>query len=57
MCYADINLYQLPNYMERYTLLGRVVRKPISANPGLKANREFNFFGIKVFLLFMFCED
>ena len=36
---------------------GRVVRKPISANPGLKVNREFNFFCIKVFLLFMFCED
>ena len=29
--------------------LGRVVRKPISANPGLKVNREFNFFYIKVF--------
>ena len=24
-------------------------RKPISANPGLKVNREFNFFYIKVF--------
>ena len=36
---------------------GRVVRKPISVNPGLKVNREFNFFCIKVFLLFMFCED
>ena len=36
---------------------GRVVRKPISANPGLKVNREFNFFCIEVFLLFMFCED
>ena len=31
--------------------LGRVVQKPISANPGLKVNREFNFFCIKVFLL------
>ena len=38
-------------------VLGRVVRKPISANPGLKVNREFNFFYIKVFCLFMFCED
>ena len=28
---------------------GRVVRKPISANLGLKVNREFNFFYIKVF--------
>ena len=40
-----------------HILLGRVVRKPISANPGLKVNREFNFFCIEVFLLFMFCED
>ena len=37
--------------------LGRVVRKPISANPRLKVNREFNLFCIEVFLLFMFCED
>ena len=37
--------------------LGRVVQKLISANPGLKVNREFNFFYIKVFLVFMFCED
>ena len=32
-----------------FILQGRVVRKPISANPGLKVNREFNFFYIKVF--------
>ena len=41
----------------KFINLGRVVRKPISANPGLKVNRKFNFFCIKVFLLFMFCED
>ena len=48
-CILDILLIQ--------AFQGRVVRKPISANPGLKINREFNFFCIKVFLLFMFCED
>jgi len=30
-------------------LLGRVVRKPVSANPGLKVNRSINFSSIKMF--------
>jgi len=29
--------------------LGRVVRKPVSANPGLKVNRSINFSSIKIF--------
>ena len=29
--------------------LGRVVREPVSANPGLKVNRSINFSSIKVF--------
>ena len=28
--------------------LGRVVRKPINANPGLKVNRSINFSSIKM---------
>ena len=31
-------------------VLGRVIRKPISANPGLKVNRRSNFSGIKRFV-------
>ena len=30
--------------------LGRVVRKPANANPGLKVNRSINFSCMKVFL-------
>ena len=33
----------------RLRFQGRVVRKPISANPGLKVNRGSNFSGIKTF--------
>ena len=29
--------------------LGRVVRKPVNANPRLKVNRSINFSGIKLF--------
>ena len=30
--------------------LGRVARKPVNANPGLKVNRSVNFSYIKMFL-------
>jgi len=30
-------------------LLGRVVRKPVNANPGLKVNRSINFSCVKIF--------
>ena len=30
-------------------VLGRVVRKPVNANPGLKVNRSIDFSSIKVF--------
>ena len=55
--YVLPSLPSRPLFTVLCTVLGRVVRKPISANPGLKVNREFNFFYIKVFWLFMFCED
>ena len=32
-----------------HTTQGRVVRKPISVNPGLKVNRTINFSSIKMF--------
>ena len=35
--------------MELQFAQGPVVRKPINANPGLKLNRGFNFFGLEDF--------
>ena len=32
------------------TVQGRVVQKPVNANPGLKVNRSINFSCIKMFL-------
>ena len=40
---ADILLMSL------FCCLGRVVRKPVSVNPGLKVNRTINFSSIKMF--------
>ena len=49
--FVCIGLYSVAPFFgtSEHIELGRVVRKPISANPGLKVNREFNFFYIKVF--------
>jgi len=33
----------------KIAIQGRVVRKPVSANPGLKVNRSANFSSIKMF--------
>ena len=44
-----ILLYNVDHHINHNVHLGPVVRKPISANPGLKVNREFNFFYIEVF--------
>ena len=38
----------MERFVIRVNLLGRVVRKPINANPGLKVNRGNNFSCIKV---------
>ena len=45
-----INVTYAWHVMEKLgVVLGRVVRKPISANPGLKVNQRSNFSGIKTF--------
>ena len=36
-------------YSTTEKILCPVVQKPINANPGLKLNRAFNFFGLKDF--------
>ena len=37
--------------------LGRVVRKPVKANPGLKVNRSIDFFCIKMFFTSYFLSS
>ena len=36
-------------YVARIEIQGRVVRKPVNGNPGLKVNRHINFSCIKMF--------
>ena len=43
----------LPSILHTPITLGRVVRKPINTNPGLKADRGFNFCCIKTFLAYV----
>ena len=45
------------NDVEGHGYLGRVVRKPVNANPGLKVNPSINFSCIKMFFTsFLLCS-
>ena len=41
----------------RFNVQGRVVRKPVNVNPGLKVNRRFSFPSIKmVYACYVLCS-